>query len=224
MPASASEIRQTILERAACVGLEELLDYCWLVGIPVLHINYFPRGAKRPDGFTLRLHKRPIIVLCREERQPSWLLFILAHELGHIGRGHIPEDGALIDERLQENEPDQEEKEADEFALEVLTGGPETRIGTDGRWPNMRELADLAVRIGKRWAIDPGHIVLNYANTMGSTFFPVARGALNLLYPDADAIETVRNKLAANLDWDRLPEDSSAFLMRITRQSQEPDE
>ena len=224
VPECAADIRQTILERSPWVGFEELLDYCWSLGIPVVHVNLFPKSAKRPDGFTLRLHGKPVIVLCRNEKQPSWLLFILAHELGHIARGHIPADGALFDERLQDNEPDQEEKEADEFALELLTGKASKRIGTDGRWPNMSELAELARRFGQRNAIDPGHVVLNYANTMGSNFFPVARGALNQLYPQADAIEIVRNKLAVNLDWEQLPEDSSEFLMRITCQNQEADE
>jgi IrrE N-terminal-like domain len=224
IPASACDIRQAILDGAPWVGLEELLDYCWSVGIPVLHVNYFPPGAKRPDGFTLSLHGRPVIVLCRNEKQPSWLLFILAHELGHIACGHVPVDGALLDERLQDNEPDDEEREANRFALKLLTGKATTRIGTSGRWLNMRELAELATAYGQRNSIDPGHVVLNYAYSMGNGFFSVARGALNHLYPNADALETVRNRLAVNLDWEQLPEDSSDFLMRITRQSQETDE
>jgi hypothetical protein len=223
-PSSAGDIRQTILDRAPWVGLEELLDYCWSIGIPVLHVNYFPRGAKRPDGFALRLHGRPVIVLCRNEKQPSWLLFILAHELGHVACGHVPEDGALLDERPQENEPDDEERQANQFGVELLTGKATTGIRAYDRWPNMRELAELATRYGQRNGIDPGHVVLNYAHTMGNGFFPVARGALGRLYPNVDAMEMVRNRLAANLDWERLPEDSSDFLMRIARQSQETDE
>ena len=221
IPANAADIRQKILEQASWVGLENLLDYCWSLNIPVLHVNYFSRGAKRPDGFTLRLHGRPVIVLCRNEKQPSWLLFILAHELGHIASGHVPENGELLDEQLQENVPDQEEREADQFAVALLTGNPTTSIGTDGRWPNMRDLAELARQYGRRNGIDPGHVVLNYAHTMGHNFFPVAHGALKQLYPTTDAMEMVRNKLAENLDWEQLPEDSSEFLMRITRQSQE---
>ena len=220
----ASDIRLSILDRARWVGFEDLLDYCWAHGIPVLHIDVFPPHAKRADGFTLRLHGRPVIVLCRKDKQPSWLLFILAHELGHIGSGHIPEDGALLDERPLENQPDQEEDEANRFALELLTGRPRTSISIDGRWPNARHLAELAMQFARRNAVDPGHVVLNYAHSMGPGFFAVARGALKVLYPDADAIRIVRDKLAENLDWELLPEDSSEFLMRMTRQSQESDE
>jgi hypothetical protein len=224
LPGRASEIRQVILERARIVGFKGLLNYCWSRGIPVIHVNFFPKGAKRPDGFTLRLEGRPVIVLCRNESQRSWLLFILAHELGHLACGHVPENGALLDERLQENKPDQEEREADRFALELLTGRPTTRISIDGRWPNAQNLAEYAKSYSRLNHVDPGHVVLNYAHSMGPNFFGVARGALNVLYPAADALKIVRDKLSASLDWEQLPEDSSDFLMRITRLSQERDE
>lgn len=45
----------------------------------------------------------------------------------------------------------------------------------------------------------------------------MANAALKLLYPDADAIGTIVERLAANLDWEKMPEDSSEFIMRITR-------
>ncbi|HEX5270463.1 MAG TPA: ImmA/IrrE family metallo-endopeptidase [Gemmataceae bacterium] len=216
---SAADLRLSILEYAPWVGFEHLLDYCWGAGIPVLHVNLFPTGAKRPEGFTLRVAGRPVVVLCRDEKQPSWQLFILAHELGHVACGHIPENGAILDEKVQENEPDAEEKEADRYALELLTGRPTTCINASGRWPNAGELARMAAEFGKRNAVNPGHVVLNYAHSMkGLNFYPVARAALNLLDPEADAVAAVRDRLAENLDWERLPEDSSEFLMRMTRQ------
>ena len=49
-------------------------------------------------------------------------LFILAHELGHIALGHIEEDGVLIDESMDHNVQDQEEADANAFAIELLTG------------------------------------------------------------------------------------------------------
>jgi IrrE N-terminal-like domain len=222
--AHACDVRQAILENSQWVGFDELLAYCWSLNVPVLHVNLFPRAAKRADGFTLRLHDRPVIVLCRNENQPSWLLFILAHELGHIACGHVPENGAIIDERVKENEADDEEREADQYALELLTGRPTTSIGINGRWPNARMLAENATHLGRSLSIDPGHVVLNYAHTMGSNFFGVARAALNLLFPGANAMRTVRAKLTENLNWALLPEDSSDFLIRITRHSQESDE
>ena len=65
--------------------------------------------------------------------------------------------------------------------------------------------------------VDPGHIVLNYAHTMGGRFWPVANAALGLLEPNRDAMKVVRQKMAGHLDWSSLPEDSSEFLMRVSQ-------
>ena len=67
--------------------------------------------------------------------------------------------------------------------------------------------------IGKEMRIDPGHLVLNYAHAMGERFWPVAIAALKLLEPKRDALKIVRAKMAEHLDWSKLPEDSSEFLM-----------
>lgn len=221
LPATAAEIRQRILDSGArWVGLDELVDFCWSAGIPVLHLDHFPTSAHRPDGFAARVGGRPVIVICRREKHSAWLLFILAHELGHIVLGHVPDDGTLIDERVRESDPvsgDCEERDANLFAIELLTGDAQKRYATAGRWPNANELAKNAHEIGQRTQVDPGHIVLNYANSMGKTFFPVARAALRHIEPHADAIRLIRDRMAENMDWSQLPEDSCEFLMRVTR-------
>jgi len=215
---SAADLRAKILEQAPWVGFEQLLDYCWSAGIPVLHVNNFPADAKKkPMGFTLRVNGRPAVVLCVEKSQPAWLLFILAHELGHLHYGHVPENGALLDETVHENVQDAEEEQADRYAIELLTGNGATCFEV-GRWPKADRLAQLAREFGQRNRVDPGHVVLNCAHTEGSGFWAVANAALKLLCPDADAVGMVGERLAANLDWEKLPEDSSEFLMRITRQ------
>jgi IrrE N-terminal-like domain len=218
VPASPAEIRQTILDSGAkWVGLPELLNYCWSIGSPVLHLDHFPPNARRPDGFAARVHGRPVVILCVRKKHPAWQLFILAHELGHIARGHIVDDGALLDDRVDEESPDAEEMEANTFAIELLTGSPNRQFRASERWPNAQELAKEGQRIGHMHMIDPGHVVLNYAHTMGPDFFAVANAALKRLEPHADAIGTIRAILADRLDWSRLPEDSSEFLMRVTR-------
>jgi len=62
--------------------------------------------------------------------------------------------------------------------------------------------------------IDPGHVVLNYAHSAGNGFLAVANAALNRLYPSADTIKEIRSAMVDRLDWSRLPEDSSEFLIR----------
>ena len=101
-----------------------------------------------------------------------------AHELAHIALGHIDDEGVLIDESVKHNVQDKEETDANAFAVELLTGNAESRFHTSGSWPNAHQLAEAAVSIAKESRIDPGHIVLNYAHTMGKTFWPVANAAL----------------------------------------------
>lgn len=217
LPASAAQIRREILGQGEpWVSLSNLVDYCWSVGIPVIHLSSFPK-AKRPDGLAARVHSRPVLVLCKKAQYSAWLLFILAHELGHIALGHITDDGVLIDESMQHNVRDQEEDTANAFAIELLTGNADCRFGTSGRWPNSHQLAQMARETGRQLRIDPGHIVLNYAHTMGRGFFPVASAALGVLEPRKDALRMVRQKMAEHLDWSSLPEDSSEFLMRVSQ-------
>ena len=160
---------------------------------------------------------RPVIVLCKKSAFSAWLLFILAHELAHIVLGHIDDDGILIDESVEHNVKDAEETDANAFANELLRGNTESRFHTSGSWPNAVQLAGVARLIAKEERIDPGHVILNYAHTMGKNFWPVANAALKLLEPKRDALKTVRAKMAAHLDWSSLPEDSSEFLMRISQ-------
>ena len=182
-----------------------------------MHLDHFPKNAKRPDGFAARVNGRPVIVLCRHAKYSAWLLFILAHELGHLALGHVPEEGTLIDQGLDEDSLDEEEQQANAFAIELLTGRANRRGIAAGRWPNAEELAKSAQGIGRKSMIDPGHVVLNYAHSMGQSFFPVGLAALKILDPHDDAVAKVRSKMARNLDWSRLPEDSSEFLMRVSQ-------
>ena len=216
LPSSPALMRREILGQGDhWIGLENLLEYCWSAGVPVLHVSSFP-DIRKPEGFAANVNGRPVIVLFKKATQPAWLLFILAHELGHLACGHVPEDGVLIDDDVDTNERDQEEDEANAFAFELLTGGIGTRFFASGRWPNAGELARFARETGLQRQVDPGHIVLNYAHTMGSGFFAVANAALKLLDPEADAPKLVRDQMAERIDWSMLPEDSSEFLMRLS--------
>lgn len=217
LPRSAAMIRGEILGQGEpWVSLGNLMDYCWSLGVPVLHLSGFSK-AKRPDGMTAMVNGRPVVVLCKKHGHSAWLLFILAHELGHIALGHIENDGVLIDESVKHNVRDEEEEAANAFAVELLTGNEESRFTTSGRWPNARELAESALEIGRGMRIDPGHLVLNYAHSMGPGFFAVANAALSRIEPKKDALDLARRKMAEHLDWSSLPEESSEFLMRMSQ-------
>lgn len=223
-PVTASQVRQAILDRgAACVGLAELLDYCWSIGIPVLYLARLPSRAKRPHGMAVRVGTRPVILLAQKREQSAWHLFDLAHELGHILLGHVAENGSLIDEQIEQQSLDQEESEANRAAVEILTGDESSSYCISGRWPSARTLAAGAARVGREGQVDPGHIILNYAHHMGdSNVFRIAQAALKLTESRPRGIDLMVDRMFENLDWENLPEDSSAYLSRVAGRAGDP--
>lgn len=215
---AAAEIREEILGKAQVVGLAELVDFCWAAGIPVIHVANVPKvaGAKTIHGLALLHRGRPVIAVTQKKTHPAWLLFHVAHELGHIAKGHVSEGGMLVDETVDLDSDDSEEVEANAFALELLTGAANTRYRPAGRWPNADALAKSAAELSRRHGIDPGHIVLNYANSMGRNFWGVANAALKRLGFDKSGPRVIQEALADRLDWSRLPDEVSEYIGRLT--------
>lgn len=219
IPKSGALIRESILRTGApWVGLSSLVDWCWLNGIPVLHVSHFPKSTRKMDGMAAVVEGRPVIVLCKRVKQEAWLLFILAHELGHIVRGHVSLNGVLVDEHVsKENDStDEQESEANATAVEILTGNANCRFFSTGRWPNAQKLADMARTYGQRHQVDPGHVALNYSSNRGPDFLPLGNAALKLISPRGDAPKLLHEKMAAAMDWSGIPEDSAEFLMKVT--------
>ena len=164
LPASAAAIRNAILETgAASIGLAGLLDYCWNRGVPVLHISRFPFRAKKPDALAGVFAGRPAIVICKRSKYAAPLLFILAHELGHIAQ-HIHEGDLLIDAHIDPTDRDVEEEDANTFAMELLLGRSDVRYQTRGNL-TAEELAQSARTTGLRDGVDPGIVALQYAQS-----------------------------------------------------------
>jgi Zn-dependent peptidase ImmA (M78 family) len=212
---SASDIRQLILRTGApWVSLAGLVDYCWSVGLPVIHVSAFPPKTKKMDGLAYVRSGRYAIVLCKNSHHSAWLLFIVAHELGHIVLGHVGSNGVLVDEQVDRNSTDEEEKAANAFALELLTGNPECQVFPVGPRVSARALARAAYQAGVHEQIDPGHLVLNCAYQMGNDFFAAANAALKLLEP---AVGLVRSRMLAHLDKTMLSEDTYEFILRAAQ-------
>jgi len=215
LPKTGSQIRRQILQGdAKWVSLDNLADYCWCRGIPVLHVSEYPRGTHKPDALAERIENRPIVVITRKQKHSAWLLFDLAHELGHVVCGHVKDDGAIVDEKIDSESSDHEEVKANRFAVELLTGSAETQYQPTGKWLDAEQLAAAARDRAEKDHVDPGHIALNYAR--GQKFFPVGVGALNKLAPDEDAPRLISSKMIDYLDWDAIPDELGLFLRRLT--------
>ena len=218
-----SKIREAILASGRpWVSFEALVDYLWAAGVPVLHVDRFPPGAKKMQGMTANVEGRPVVIVSKNNKQGAWLLFIVAHETGHAVLGHVESGEVLVDERIVNDDTvvDAEEKAANAAGVEILCGDPAAKFVAPKFLPNAHELAAEAKKLGVRLKVDPGHIALNYGNSMtearGSSFFPVAQAAAKELDPNADAVGFLRARMLENLDLSRLSDENAEFVRLMT--------
>jgi hypothetical protein len=215
VPAAGRAIRETLLATGRpYVDFEALLDYCWASGIPVLPVSRLPAHARKPNALAGTFSDRPAIVLMKQPRYAAMLLFILAHELGHIALGHLSGNGLLVDAHIDRDDREAQEEQANAFAVELLTGKPDIRYRA-AYSPTAEELANAARETSRRDGVDPGFVALIYAGTRGHS--AVGNRALSLIEPEADPIGTIRARICSRLDWEQLGRDSGQFLQSITR-------
>jgi Zn-dependent peptidase ImmA (M78 family) len=210
---SVAAIREEILSSRQFVDLEGFLVFCWSRGIPVVHFDQFPKssGIKKFQGMAACFHQRPVIVLSLNASSPSRLLFIAAHELGHILHGHLNlmNEGLLVDEAVELESKDEEEIEANEVAAELLLGRPD-RVYYTPRSYTAPQLVEYAQQVGAKDGVSPGVVALNYG--WWKKHWGATNAALKLLEPHADAPRQINRYLSEHLDWDHLGHDYQEYL------------
>ena len=206
----SAELRQRLLNGKQWIGFHNLLAYCLESGIPVIFLNHFPRKAKKMAGVSFEHGERPVIVLT-QNKPHGYLLFDLAHELGHVTLGHTKNGAWVIDAKIDADAEDEEEQAANRFARELLTGSSDWNIVPAGRL-YAQQLTDVAIRIGTERHIDPLHIALNYGYTLKS-HWPVATNAVKLIAKDRPTDQQILvQALLDALDLDSTQEDDLAAL------------
>lgn len=225
IPGSGAAIRNQIISKGhSCVDFENLADYCWDCGVAVLHVSRFPRGARKPDALAGVFNERPAIVIMKRHKYAAWLLFLLAHEIGHIALGHLTDNKVLVDDRVAPDDSDALEAQANTFAVELLTGKPDIRYQAPYNL-NAEALAAQAIKTGLRDGVDPGFVALNYADTKWLTstsskvHFAVGNLALAAIEPDANPVRWIHQRMCERLDWAEIGRDSRHFLRSIAEMS-----
>jgi hypothetical protein len=202
------------------LGLRNLLMTCWSHGVPVVYLAELGQGVPKMDGIVVYTSDRPVIILSKASPLWAWQLFILAHEISHIVLGHIVPGAILVDEEMSEDsyifkDNDSDERAADMFAIELLNGRENATYSLSEDRVNFRELADIAYKFGKEKQIDPGHIVLNFANQSGKWGIGIA--AAKLLQGDnPPASKFISEAMWGGIDIEALPTDTIEFLAKIT--------
>jgi hypothetical protein len=212
----ALEIRNQLLARPACTwpDLPNLVDYCWQHGIAVVHLTRLPKKSKTIAGLGTFVGDRPVIVLCSGRDSPAWLAFHLAHELGHIMSSHVKQgDDPLVDVKLEGVNDEAHEREADQYAFQVLTGYPELQLTGDGLTAG--KLASAARIFGEQHRIHPGTVALIYGYSQQR--LGVAQGALSAMNEDHGARAMLAEAYRRHVPLDNISDAAQRSLAATTQ-------
>lgn len=213
-------LRDAMLATSAFVQLRQLLALCWGMGIPVIQATVLPLPRKRMYAVTVSRGSRYAILLALSTPHPARAAFILAHEIGHILRGHLRDDPVLLEmaDPLQTSDPDDEEAAADSFALALLTGQGSFEARANYANYNSHQVAEAVVREGANLRIDPGVLALCLAYSTGR--WPQSVAALEIVegqkLDSSDELSTFINEAARRqIDWTRLSRDQAEYLRNV---------
>jgi len=116
IPADPHAVRREVLDKDGKVTLGGLLEWAWERGVPVIPLS----GSGGFAAAAWMVAAAPVVVLKDARDIVSFWLFDLAHEIGHIARGHVNQDGIVDVDSPALTDDDQQEREANDFALELL--------------------------------------------------------------------------------------------------------
>jgi Zn-dependent peptidase ImmA (M78 family) len=135
IPTSSAEFRESVLSEYGAMSFESALNHVWDVGVPVLPLN----DPAVFHGACWRVEGRNIIVLKQRTLSASRWLFDLLHEVWHVAQNPKERELSVLESDVSSNErrDSVEEREASQFAGDVLLGG------------RAEELAELCVEDAK---------------------------------------------------------------------------
>lgn len=212
----ANRLRAAIMSGGPFVDLNSLLATCWAMRIPVIHLCVFPLEAKSMHAMVVSSEGRFAILLGRDASYPAPVAFTLAHELGHIMLNHLDGAPALVDveDPSLARDGDDQEQEADHYALTLLTGSAEPDIQTSLDRFNAPTLAKAVLDAAPRYGVEPGTLALCLAHRRNA--WPVAMSALRFIYRERKSARREVNGIAdAELAWDELSDESAAYLHNV---------
>ena len=191
------------------IRLSSLLDWAWDSGVAVVPLQ----GRGGFCAATWALGDSPIAVLKETREFAVFWLFDLAHELGHIARGHL-DSGGVVD--LDNLRPaglapvgdDERERDANEFALRLLLGDygallGEVRKESRGHYLRFR---DAVATVARRRSVSSGLLGMVAAHELSDIGEPKDRwgSATNLARAEGNGREVVTQTLFSRVDLGRL--------------------
>ena len=227
---SADALRIHALSRSnerGWIDLPALVETAWSIGIPVIYLPDVPGKDRKPEGMVTLVGGTPVVVLMKKHVSPDWLLFVLAHELGHIELEHLGtvEGAAVVDMKVDGDESQSNEAhDSDEVAANLYAAQVLIQDGTPftlKRWAKAEVLADEALRLGREHRVSPGYIVLNAIWNIRSpdakpwALATKALGILNQRQQSPTTSEVCLDAIRRHLDMDALKFDTIEFLEKL---------
>lgn len=214
----AAQLRAMTLQSRPVVGLIELVQLAWGLGIPVIHLRAYPLSAKQMSAMSVCLNDRFVVLLAKDSQYPAPSAFHLAHELGHIFLGHLAPGQSIVDlgglGDPDDEANDDEERQADAFAMELLTGYPELTLRIEGEGRGARRLAEQALAVQQEHRIEAGIVALSYG--FQTENWSTAIASLGRIYDQPFPVWQAVNRIAKrNIQWSELQDESESYLRAV---------
>lgn len=213
----AAHLRALMLKNRPIVGLIELVQLAWGLGIPVIHLRAYPLSAKQMSAMSVCLNDRFVIFLAKDSQYPAPSAFHLAHELGHIFLGHLAPGQSIVDLGGlgdPDDDADDEERGADAFAMELLTGDSDLRLKIEGEGRGARRLAAQALAVQQQHRIEAGIVALAYG--FQTQHWSTAIASLGHIYGQPFPVWQAVNRIAErSIHWPELEDESENYLRAI---------
>jgi transcriptional regulator with XRE-family HTH domain/Zn-dependent peptidase ImmA (M78 family) len=116
VPDDPRALREVVVGDGKAITLDRLVRWCWQSGIVVTPME--ARGGFSAGAWVIG--DQPVVVLKEAPDFKAYWLFALAHELGHLAHGHVAGVGVIDVEHAWEGQDDEQEEEANKYALDLL--------------------------------------------------------------------------------------------------------
>lgn len=205
----AAAARQQMIDSSGQVSLASMVEWAWERGVAVVPL--YGKG-----GFcaaVLSVEGAPTVILKESRDHAAYWMFDLGHELGHIAHGHVQNDGLVDVDALSPADQasrDEQEREANDYALEMLLDGTDSLIARvdEASMGSHLRFKGAVVTVARQANVNAGLLGVVAAKVLDHVGEPKDRwgSANNLSLADGPPRPSVQTALYRRVRLDGVPE------------------